>query len=158
MADDGKFSIRPDGAAPLFDPKSGKAAARKRWDAARAAAENAIVVFANASNENQDNHTVEEAYDYVVRHPQFQASLEGKTAAAKFVSQMGDLLPAGGAEPNAQGPQTVQQFNVYNFGTPEKAKEFANQLEEAGEIILAAMVRAQIDEDEEEQVIEVLVD
>ena len=158
MADDGKFLTRPDGAAPLFDPKSGRAAARKRWDAARAQTEDSIVLFADANDPDHEEHTVQEAYDFVVRHPQFKASLAGKTAAAKFVSQMGDLLPAGGSEPNAQGPQTVQQFNVYNFGTPQKAKEFANQLEEAGEIVLAAMVRAQIDEDEEEQVIEVLVD
>ncbi len=157
MADDGKFLTRPDDAAPLFDAKSGKAAARKRWDMARASAENAIVVFANANDEESEDHTTQEAYDFVVRHPQFKASLAGKTAAAKFVSQMGDLLPAGGAEAPT-GPQTVQQFNTYNFSTPERATEFAAQLDDAGESILAAAVRAQINEDEEEQIIEVLVD
>jgi hypothetical protein len=118
MADDGKFLARPDGAAPLFDSKSGKAAARKRWD----------------------------------------RDLTGNVPALKFLTQKLDLVPVGGAEPTTPTSQTNQQFNVYNFGTPKQAEEFANQLEEAGEIVLAAMVRAQINEDEDAQVIEVLVD
>ena len=156
MADDGKFSIRPDGAAPLFTSKSGKAAARKRWDTARESAEHRMIEL--VSEELGREVTLDEAVDYAIIDPQFKASVAGKTAAAKFLDNKLGLTPLPDPETGSGVPQTVQQFNVYNFGTPQKAKEFANQLEEAGEIVLAAMVRAQIDEDEDEQIIEVLID
>ena len=156
MADDGKFSIRPDGAAPIFDSKSGRAAARKRWDAARARTEDAIVLYANANNPDQEKHTAEEAYDFVVRAPQFKASREGKTAAAKFVSQMGDLLPAGGMDKPQQVVNDNRRLMVLNFNT-KNAIAYVDQLEENGEPILAALVKAQIDEDQDEHTIEVPV-
>jgi hypothetical protein len=138
-----KFTSRPEGAAPLFDSNSGKSAAKKRWDAAREASESALVAFANDSNPNNDSHSLEEATDYVVRNPQFQASIEGKTAAAKFVSQQLDLLPAGGAEQAVV--QDNRQLHVHQFTLDRKsAIAYARDLEEDGSKSLAKIVEAQI--------------
>jgi hypothetical protein len=144
----GKFIARPNGAAPLFDSNSGKAAARKRWDAAREAAENAVVVFANAHNEDNDNHTVQEAYDFVVRQPQFKASMEGKTAAAKFVSQMGDLLPAGGSDkPTVVEDNRQVHFHIFELDR-ETALRYIEDLRNEGEDGVAEIVKAQISDGE----------
>lgn len=144
----GKFIARPDGAAPLFDSDSGRAAARKRWNAAREAAESAIVTFANANNKDNDEHTIQEAYDFVVRHPQFRASLEGKTAAAKFVSQMGDLLPMGGSDkPTVVEDNRQVHFHIFELGRPE-AMKYIEDLKADGEEGVAAIVEAQIDDGE----------
>ncbi len=154
MADDGKFSIRPDGAAPLFDQKSGRAAARKRWDAARARTEDAIVLYANANNPDQEEHTVEEAYDFVVRAPQFKASQEGKTAAAKFVSQMGDLLPAGGSDAPQQIVDNRSVTMTLNY-TTKQAEALVHEFEADGDSVLAQIIRSQINEDDDEHIIDV---
>jgi hypothetical protein len=156
MADDGKFLARPDGAAPLFDSKSGKAAARKRWDRERENTEKALID--RVEEELGKEVSLAEAVNFAINHPLIEKALTGNVPALKFLTQKLDLVPVGGAEPTTPTSQTNQQFNVYNFGTPKQAEEFANQLEEAGEIVLAAMVRAQINEDEDAQVIEVLVD
>ena len=144
----GKFIARPNGAAPLFDSNSGKEAARKRWDAAREAAESAVVVFANANNDGNEDHTVQEAYDFVVRHPQFKASMEGKTAAAKFVSQMGDLLPAGGSDkPTVVEDNRQVHFHIFELDRPS-AMQYIQDLKAEGEEGVAAIVEAQLSDGE----------
>ena len=91
---DGRFDIRPAGAAPLFDSESGRTAARRRWEKERENTERSIVAFASEELDREVNY--EEAINYVVNLPQFQKALEGHTAAAKFVAQKLDILPGGG--------------------------------------------------------------
>jgi hypothetical protein len=156
MADDGKFLIRPSGAAPLFDSKSGKAAARKRWDKERENTEKALID--RVEEELGEKVSLAEAVNFAINHPLIEKALTGNVPALKFLTQKLDLIPMGSTET----PQAVQQdnrsVNFYNFGTPKKAEAFANQLEEAGETTLAAIVRAQINDEEDTQVIEVPVD
>ena len=156
MSDDGKFQIRPLGAAPLFDSKSGMAAARKRWDKERENTEQALID--RVEEELGKEVSLAEAVNFAINHPLIEKALTGNVPALKFLTQKLDLVPVGSSEQAVPVAQTNQQFNVYNFGTPMQAEEFASQLADAGETVLAAMVRAQINKDEEAQVIEVLVD
>jgi hypothetical protein len=140
---DGKFDIRPPGAAPLFDSRSGKAAARKRWDKERENTERAIIAF--ASEKLGHDISYEDAVNFVVNMPQFIKSMEGHTAAAKFVSQKLDLLPGGGQDPQVDARQV--HVNVYQLDRPG-ALQFADDLREAGKLALAAVVEAQIEDGE----------
>jgi hypothetical protein len=156
LADDGKFQIRPLGAAPLFNSKSGRAAARKRWDKERENTEQALID--RVEEELGKEVSLQEAVNFAVNVPLIEKALTGNVPALKFLTQKLDLLPMGGVEQPQQLTQTNQSVNFYNFGTSKKAEAFANQLEEAGETTLAAIVRAQINNEEDAQVIEVPVD
>jgi hypothetical protein len=156
MADDGKFLARPDGAAPLFDSKSGKAAARKRWDRERENTEKALID--RVEEELGREVSLAEAVNFAINHPLIEKALTGNVPALKFLTQKLDLVPVGGTEPATPVAQTNQQVNFYNFGTRQDAEEFAKQLYDAGETVLAASVRAQINANKEEQIIEVAVD
>jgi len=140
----GKFEIRPSGAAPLFDSDTGRAAARKRWEKERENTERSIVAF--ASEIAGQEVSLEDAVTMIVNLPQFKKSMEGHTAAAKFISQKLDLLPAGG-----DGTQQIDarqvQINVYQLDRPS-ALQFAEDLRDAGKIASAAIVEAQIIEGE----------
>ena len=137
----GKFEIRPQGAAPLFDSASGKAAARRRWDKERENTEKSVVAY--ASELAGRDVTLDEAINLVVNLPQFKKSMEGHTAAAKFVSQKLDVLPGGGEAQQIDARQV--HMNVYQLVRPD-ALRFAEDLREAGKIAMAAMVEAQIEE------------
>lgn len=156
MADDGKFLARPDGAAPLFDSKSGKAAARKRWDRERENTKQALID--RVEEELGKEISLEEAVNFAINHPLIEKALTGNVPALKFLTQKLDLIPVGSSEQTAPIAQTNQQVNFYNFGSSKLATAFANQLHDAGEIILAALVRSQINEDEDAQIIEVPID
>ena len=142
MSNGGRFDIRPIGAAPLFDSDSGRAAARRRWEKERENTQRSIVAFVSETLEKEV--TLDEAINYVVNLPQFKKSMEGHTAAAKFIAQKLDVLPGGG-----EGNQNVDarqiHMNVYQLGRPD-ALRFADDLREAGKIAMAAMVEAQIEE------------
>ena len=142
MSNGGRFDIRPVGAAPLFDSDSGRAAARRRWEKERENTQRSIVAFVSETLEKEV--TLDEAINYVVNLPQFKKSMEGHTAAAKFIAQKLDVLPGGG-----EGNQNVDarqiHMNVYQLGRPD-ALRFADDLREAGKIAMAAMVEAQIEE------------
>ena len=142
MANGGKFEIRPVGAAPLFDSNSGKAAARKRWDAERENTEREIVAF--AEEELGRKVSLDDAVSFVVNLPQFKKSLEGHTAAAKFVSQKLDILPVGGSNQTPQLLQDNRSVNVYNFDTKSGGLEFAENLDQAGDKETADSVRNQL--------------
>ena len=139
---DGRFDIRPVGAAPLFDSESGRAAARRRWERERENTERSIVAF--ASEELDREVSYEEAINYVVNLPQFQKALEGHTAAAKFVAQKLDILPGGDSDGQNIDARQVH-VNVYQLGRPQ-ALRFAEDLRSANKIALAAMVETQIGE------------
>jgi len=142
MSNGGRFDIRPIGAAPLFDSDSGRAAARRRWEKERENTQRSIVAFVSETLEKEV--TLDEAINYVVNLPQFKKSMEGHTAAAKFIAQKLDVLPGGG-----EGNQNVDarqiHMNVYQLGRPD-ALRFAEDLRDAGKIAMAAMVEAQIEE------------
>ena len=142
MSNGGRFDIRPLGAAPLFDSDSGRAAARRRWEKERENTQRSIVAFVSETLEKEV--TLDEAINYVVNLPQFKKSMEGHTAAAKFIAQKLDVLPGGG-----EGNQNVDarqiHMNVYQLGRPD-ALRFAEDLRDAGKIAMAAMVEAQIEE------------
>ena len=142
MANGGKFEIRPVGAAPLFDSNSGKAAARKRWDAERENTEREIVAF--AEEELGRKVTLDDAVSFVVNLPQFKKSLAGHTAAAKFVSQKLDILPTGGSDQTPQLLQDNRSVNVYNFDSKHRVLEFAETLDQAGDKKTADSVRDQL--------------
>ena len=142
MANGGKFEIRPAGAAPLFDSDSGKAAARKRWDAERENTEREIVAF--AEEELGREVTLDDAVSFVVNLPQFKKSLEGHTAAAKFVSQKLDILPVSGSNQTPQLLQDNRSVNVYNFDSKHRVLEFAETLDQAGDKETADSVRDQL--------------
>ncbi|KKL07209.1 hypothetical protein LCGC14_2588310 [marine sediment metagenome] len=156
MADDGKFLARPDGAAPLFDSKSGKAAARKRWDCERENTEQALID--RVEEELGKEVSLAEAVNFAINHPLIEKALTGNVPALKFLTQKLDLVPVGSTEATQPTQQTNQQVNFYSFGTPAKVLAYAKELESSGQSALAALVRSQINEDEEAQVIEVPID
>jgi hypothetical protein len=142
----GKFIARPNGAAPLFDSDSGKAAARKRWDAERENTEREIVAF--AEQELDREVTLDEAISFVVNLPQFKKSMDGHTAAAKFVSQKLDLLPMGGSEkPTVVEDNRQVHFHIFELDRPS-AMQYIEDLKDDGEEGVAAIVEAQISEGE----------
>ncbi len=160
MVDDrdseGRLTKRPEGAAEIFTSETGRAAARKRWDRERENTQNALIE--KVEKELGKEVSLAEAVNYAINIPLIEKALEKNVPALKFLTQKLDLLPMGGSEQNAQMPQTVQQFNVYNFGTVKQTRDFADQLDTAGETVLAALVRSQIDSSQDEQVIEVPID
>ena len=139
----GRFDIRPAGAAPLFDSNSGKAAARRRWDRERENTEKSVVAY--ASKLAGEEVTLEEAINLVVNLPQFKKSMEGHTAAAKFVAQKLDVLPGGG-EAQQIDARSVS-INVYQLDRPS-ATRYLEHLKSMGEDDIAAVVEAQIGEGE----------
>lgn len=146
MANGGKFEVRPVGAAPLFDANSGRAAARRRWDKERENTEKAIVQF--VSEELGREVPLEEAISYVVNTPQFKKSLEGHTAAAKFVASKLDLLPMGG-EGGAKVDARQVHVNTFILQDREQLGNYIESLRGAGLEELALLVEAQTGEVEE---------
>lgn len=142
----GKFEVRPPGAAPLFDANSGKMAARRRWDKERENTEKAVVQFASEALDREVS--LEEAISYVVNMPQFKKSLEGHTAAAKFVSQKLDLVPMGG---DGEAKVDARQIHVNTFLLQDR-KQLSNYIESlrgAGLEELALLVEAQTGDGED---------
>ena len=150
----GKFSERPEGAAPLFNAESGISAAKKRWEAHRLATERAIIEFVEA----QVGSTVslEDAVAFVVTDPQFQASMKGKTAAAKFIAQNLDITPQ--PEPVQHLLQDNRQvnYNVFKLSR-ERAVQYIEDQRSVGNEKVALLVEAQIFNEEGEGPFEIMV-
>jgi hypothetical protein len=155
---DGKFQIRPNGAAPLFDADSGRSAAKKRWEAHRKATEQSIIDFARAELELEEgvDLSLEESVALVITTPQFRAALKGKSAAAKLVSQMLDLMAQ--PEPSQHLLQDNRQLHVNTFRlTKDEAIRYIEDQRASGNERIALMVEAQIYEEDGDGPIEILV-
>ena len=138
---DGKFAIRPSGAAPLFDSQSGSEAAVVRWEKHNELSRQAIIEY--ASGKLKTTLSFEEAYEFVVSNPQFKASEAGKTAAAKFVREEVGLARVEGSQAGIDNRQ-VKIYNTYNFESRPPALEYAEDLEAAGDVKTAEQVRNQL--------------
>ena len=150
----GKFSERPEGAAPLFNAESGRAAADKRWEAKRLARERALIGFVEAQIGSPVS--LEDAINFAITTPQFQAALKGKTAAAKFVSQLLDILPQPAPVQHLLQDNRQVNYNVFKLSR-ERAVQYIEDQRSVGNEKLALLVEAQIYEEEGEGPFEILV-
>ena len=144
---EGRFTERPDGAAPLFTPGpggSGAMMARKRWEAEREATERALIQAARevGGDDLPENLTLEQAMDYVLRLPLMRKAFEGHVAATKLLLQQLDRL-RGGAQAETQVDARQVHVTVYQLGRPE-AMRLVEDLREAGKLAAAGMVESQV--------------
>ena len=140
----GKFEIRPSGAAPLFSPGeegTGRAMARRRWDKEKESMERAVVLAVQELT--GEELSFEAAADYAIRQPLVKKALAGHVAAIKLVLQQLDRLRGGAAETQVDARQV--HVSVYQLGRPE-ALRFVEDLRDAGKIAQAVLVESQIGE------------
>jgi len=127
----GQYLTPPDN-ANVFDTVSGRGAALARWDKDRRDLKTAMIRFAaNRMDKEPSEVTYEDALDYIVNDPQFQASQEGKTAAAKFIATR---LGIGGGEPvqTIDNRQVTINYLYQTFLTDEDMARYLTQLQEDG--------------------------
>ena len=144
--DDGSFAIRPVGAAPLFDSRSGADAANIRWEQQKA--RNKLLVVKNVAKElgvDPTSLTYDEAFDHAILNPLVRASLKENIAAIK---ELGTLT---GERPDAADAKIVKDqrsvnFNIYNLADRPAATRFIEDLKRAGEMTVAALIEAQVGE------------
>lgn len=143
----GKWTERPEGAAQLFDSESGRAAARKRWDKHREQTKYDLIEFVKKET-GEEEVSFEDAVNYTLNTPQFRAALDGKTAAAKLLYQIFDLVAQ--PEPQKQIVQDQRQVHLLTviMNDREAADRYIEQLKSKDPKI-AAYVEAQIPTDEE---------
>ena len=142
----GKFEIRPSGAAPLFSPGedgTGRAMARRRWDKEKESMERAVVLAVQELT--GEELSFEAAADYAIRQPLVKKALAGHVAAIKLVLQQLDRLRGGAAETQVDARQV--HMHIYQLGRPE-ALRLAEDLREAGKMAHAALIESQIGDGE----------
>ncbi len=158
MADDGKFLTRPDNAAPLFDSKSGKAAALKRWERTnkeKQATQQTLLIKHAADKLRIDvsEMTYEEALYSVLVNPMLIEASKGKTAAGKLALTLLGEMPDFA---DAKVVNTKQELNVYNLTlTPKEALAYIEK-DRPDKVI--EVIRAQLDENLETIIVEVPLD
>jgi len=151
---DGHFVERPPGAAPLFDPESGRKAALKRWEDKEARNREALVRF--ASIELDKEVTFEQALELIVLGPQFLQALKGKTAAAKIVLQVLGEMPEG-ADAKVLVDRRQVNFMNFRFNTSQ-ARAYIDDQRAQGNESIASLVDSQMNwEVEENEIITVRV-
>ena len=139
---DGQFLARPIGAAPLFDSRSGAEASNKRWKAKEDRNKQMEIDF--AEKETGRTMTYDEAHEYVVLMPQFRASREGKTAAAKFIAQLtGETPDYVDAKIVTDARQVT--VNIVSFPDVQAALGLIEELTSAGKLVAAARIKEQIE-------------
>ena len=139
----GEFSIRPVGAAPLFDQESGKKAALKRWEELKA--RNKLLVVKNVAEElgvEPETLTYDQAFDHAMLKPLVKKSLKEHVAAIKLLAQLTGELPDN-VDAKVVSDQRKIQFNVYNLDRAT-AEQFRNDLLASGEMAAAAIVEQQM--------------
>jgi hypothetical protein len=144
--DRGRFTERPEGAAPLFNPESGRQAALKRWEDKEARNRDALVRF--VSEELGKEVTYNQAFAYVVLDPQFREALKGKAASAKLVAEWTGERPEGA---DAKVLIDSRQVNLYSFPlTPPEARKYIEDQLAQGNNYLASLVDGQMNWDAED--------
>ena len=145
---EGRFIVRPEGAAELFDSKRGQLAARKRWAEKEAIhREQLRTLVAAKKGVNPDELTFDEAFSLVAMDPLVRKALAESIPAIKLLAHLTGELPDVSDAKVVQDQRQVH-FNVYNFDNRGKALQFVEDLKEAGQVFAAAEVQAQIPEDE----------
>ena len=142
----GKFEIRPSGAAPLFSPGeegTGRAMARRRWDKEKESMERAVVLAVQELT--GEELSFEAAADYAIRQPLVKKALAGHVAAIKLVLQQLDRLRGGAAETQVDARQI--HMNVYQLDR-DTAISYIEDLRRVGNNMLAGVVEAQIGDGE----------
>ena len=141
--DKGRFTERPEGAAELFNPESGRKAALKRWEDKEARNREALIGFVSAQMDQAV--TYEQALDFVVLSPQFREALGGKTAAAKIILQLMGEMPDG-ADVKVLVDQRQVNFMNFNF-TTHQARLYIEDQRRQGNETIAALVENQVNWD-----------
>jgi len=137
----GHFTERPPDAAPLFDPKSGREAALKRWEDQRKRNQR-ILVRAVATRQGIDPEDLD--YDGAVElgllAPLFiEAMVERKTAAIKLALQLlGEMPDAADAKVIVDKRQLT--VNTISFDSLQSARAYIEDQRAQGNFRQAAEV------------------
>ena len=137
----GKFTERPPGAAPLFDPKSGRKAALKRWEDQKSRNQQ-ILVKAVAVRLEVDPETLDydTALELGVLAPLFiEAMVERKTAAIKLALQLLGEMPDG-ADAKVHIDKRQLTVNTISFASPQAAQSYIEDQRSQGNFKQAAEV------------------
>ena len=146
--EDGSFAIRPVGAAPLFDSKSGADAAGIRWEQQKA--RNKLLLVKNVAEGlgiDPSELTYDEAFDKAIMNPLVRASLKERVAAIKELATLTGERPDG-ADAKILRDQRSINFNIYNLADKPSADRFIESLRRAGKTGIADLVEAQIGDGE----------
>lgn len=145
MSDDtrekGRFIERPSGAAPLFDPESGRKAALKRWEDQRTRNQE-VLVRAVAARLDMDAEELDydSALELGLLAPLFlQAMAEGKTAAVKLALQLVGEMPDG-ADAKVHIDKRQLTVNTISFQTSDQARAYIEDQRAQGNFRQAAEV------------------
>ena len=133
--------VRPVGAAPLFDSRSGSDAANIRWEQQKA--RNKLLVVKNVAKElgvDPTSLTYDEAFDHAILNPLVRASLKENIAAIK---ELGTLT---GERPDTADAKIVKDqrsVNIYNL-TINNPQKYLEDLRAEGRTKLASIIEAQV--------------
>ena len=137
----GRFTERPEGAAPLFDPKSGRKAALKRWDDQRVRNQRMLVrTIAKRLEIDPEDLTYEEALEEGILGPLFiEAMIERKSAAIKLALQMLGEMPDG-ADAKVHIDKRQLTVKTISFESPQAAQSYIEDQRSQGNFKQAAEV------------------
>ena len=138
---DGRFTERPEGAAPLFDPKSGRKAALKRWEDQKIRNQQMLVrTIAKRLGMNPEDLSYEEALEEGLFAPLFiEALSERKTAAIKLALQLLGEMPEG-ADAKVVVDKRQLTVNTISFESPNAARAYIEDQRAQGNFRQAAEV------------------
>jgi len=137
---EGRFTKRPPGAHPLFNPESGRQAALKRWEKQEARNREALIAF--VSEELGEDVSYDQALAYTILYPQFRQALKGKAASAKLLLQLMNEIPDGA---DAKVLIDNRQVKLMNFRfTPPQAKAYIEDQRAQGNEDVASLVDSQM--------------
>ena len=141
---DGTMVHRLDGAAPLFDSKSGAEAIGKRWEVQEARNKRALITFAEAKLDlDVGEMEYEDALQAILLEPLFRKAAAEHVAGIKLALQLLGEMPD---HVDAKVVTDARQvhYNVYNFESKTRAFDYIEDLENAGDQKTADAVRDQI--------------
>ncbi len=148
--DDGRFTERPEGAAPQFDPESGRKAALKRWEDQKGRNQRALVdVVALKLDIDPEELNYDGALKLGLLGPLYlKAMEEGQPAAVKLSLQLLGEMPDG-ADAKVIVDKRQVTFMNFRFTVPQARAYIEDQRAQGNESV-ASLVDSQMDWEVEE--------
>ena len=140
--DDGRFTERPEGAAKLFDPESGRKAALQRWEDQKGRNQRALIeTVAIRLDLDPEELDYNDALKLGLLGPLFlEAMIERKSAAIKLALQLLGEMPEGADAKVIIDKRQLHITNTISFDSPLAARAYIEDQRSQGNFKQAAEV------------------